>query len=187
MGRGGNGFKDETGNKYGKLLVINRVENNTKGTAKWLCKCDCGNFSEVLGTSLRNGKSKSCGCAIGNERSGFAVYNIFYRSIKGDCERRNLPFDLSLEDVIEIVHKKCTYCRREPYDKKCRYQKPNSLLENDCLIINGIDRVIPKLGYTKGNIVPCCKYCNRAKSDLSVEEFKNLITLIFEGYVKIND
>ena len=28
----------------------------------WLCKCECGNITTVLGQSLRNGKTKSCGC-----------------------------------------------------------------------------------------------------------------------------
>lgn len=28
----------------------------------WLCKCECGNITTVLGQSLRNGNTKSCGC-----------------------------------------------------------------------------------------------------------------------------
>jgi hypothetical protein len=30
--------------------------------AKWLCRCSCGNTKEVIGSSLKNGHSKSCGC-----------------------------------------------------------------------------------------------------------------------------
>lgn len=55
-------FKDETGNRYGKLLVLKRSENSTDGKVKWLCRCDCGNEVEVRGTDLRNGKTQSCGC-----------------------------------------------------------------------------------------------------------------------------
>lgn len=29
---------------------------------KYLCQCDCGKLTYVLGTDLRNGKYKSCGC-----------------------------------------------------------------------------------------------------------------------------
>lgn len=191
MGRGGSGFKDEVGNKYGKLLVIKRVTNNKAGTAKWECKCDCGNTKEVLGANLRDGTIKSCGClqkeAMFNRRKGDAVYRIMYRNIQSDCRNREIPFNITLEDVIEIAHKNCTYCKREPYDRRCRYQKVNSIAEDDCLIVNGVDRVIPSKGYTKGNVVPCCKYCNRAKSDLSLEEFKNLITLIYNNYVDISN
>lgn len=35
--------KDETGNKYGRLTVISRGENDKQGNAMWYCKCDCGN------------------------------------------------------------------------------------------------------------------------------------------------
>ena len=48
-------IKNEVGNKYGLLTVINRAENNKNGRAKWLCQCECGNEIEVLGVSLRNG------------------------------------------------------------------------------------------------------------------------------------
>lgn len=55
--------KDETGNRYGRLLVLKRVENHpTRGDAQWLCKCDCGNEKIIRGVQLRSGKSKSCGC-----------------------------------------------------------------------------------------------------------------------------
>lgn len=28
----------------------------------WNCRCQCGNFSQVPGTDLRLGRTKSCGC-----------------------------------------------------------------------------------------------------------------------------
>lgn len=55
-------FIDETGNTYGRLTVLSRavVENKTGGW--WNCKCECGAEIVVLGTSLRNGNTRSCGC-----------------------------------------------------------------------------------------------------------------------------
>lgn len=59
-------IKDFTGQRFGKLTVIEQVENRTcdNGTSliQWLCKCDCGNEIKVTSKSLRGGK-KSCGCA----------------------------------------------------------------------------------------------------------------------------
>lgn len=52
---------DETGNRYGRLLVLYRVENDNN-RAKWHCKCDCGKECDVIGKSLRKGLTKSCGC-----------------------------------------------------------------------------------------------------------------------------
>lgn len=51
------------GRKYGKLIVISESMTNKKGKPlKWLCKCECGNEKIILGTSLKEGHSKSCGC-----------------------------------------------------------------------------------------------------------------------------
>lgn len=35
--------KNEIGNKYGHLLVIERAGSDNRGEALWKCKCDCGN------------------------------------------------------------------------------------------------------------------------------------------------
>lgn len=52
---------DETGNRYGRLTVVERAEG-IKGSAAWLCRCECGNEKIVLGILLRNGNTVSCGC-----------------------------------------------------------------------------------------------------------------------------
>lgn len=57
-------LKDETGHKYGRLLVLEldkEKTKNKKGTW-WKCKCDCGNETIVEGYSLRSGHTTSCGC-----------------------------------------------------------------------------------------------------------------------------
>lgn len=54
---------DLTGERFGRLVVVERAEKKGDYTnARWLCKCDCGNYVDVLGTTLRRGESKSCGC-----------------------------------------------------------------------------------------------------------------------------
>lgn len=54
-------FKDETGKRYGSLLVLERAENDNLNRAQWKCQCDCGATTVVLGYKLRQGQ-KSCGC-----------------------------------------------------------------------------------------------------------------------------
>ena len=55
-------LKNEIGNTYGYLTVIERAPNNKDNRAMWKCRCKCGNELVVLGKSLRNGNTKSCGC-----------------------------------------------------------------------------------------------------------------------------
>lgn len=59
---------DLTGQRFGRLVVIERAESDKRGCAKWLCRCDCGNVTTVNGALLRDGKTTSCGC-FGREAS----------------------------------------------------------------------------------------------------------------------
>ena len=54
-------FQDLTGKRFNRLTVIKRVKNRGNLTC-WLCKCDCGNEVEVIGSNLKRGTTKSCGC-----------------------------------------------------------------------------------------------------------------------------
>lgn len=53
---------DITGNRYGKLIVVERAGTYKYGEVTWLCQCDCGKQSTVRSSSLRRGDTKSCGC-----------------------------------------------------------------------------------------------------------------------------
>lgn len=52
---------DLTGQKFGRLTVIQKSPNKKKKTY-WLCKCECGKEKEVQTSHLTNGLIKSCGC-----------------------------------------------------------------------------------------------------------------------------
>jgi len=55
-------IKNEKGNKYTRLLVIEQVGNDKYGHALWKCECDCGNSVVVQGKNLRTSNTRSCGC-----------------------------------------------------------------------------------------------------------------------------
>ena len=50
------------GATFGRLSVIERVENTKAGKVRWKCLCLCGRFSVVIGAKLSGGWTKSCGC-----------------------------------------------------------------------------------------------------------------------------
>ena len=53
------------GTRWGALTVVRRAKTQGKSKqASWLCLCDCGNESVVLGGNLRSGRTTSCGCAV---------------------------------------------------------------------------------------------------------------------------
>ena len=53
---------DLTGQKFGMLTVIKIDEKNKSQKTKWICKCDCGNYTSVATYNLKSGHTKSCGC-----------------------------------------------------------------------------------------------------------------------------
>lgn len=62
-GRGmGRQATDLTGQRFGKLVVIERAGSNSRGRALWRCQCDCGKTTVTSGTLLRGGNTQSCGC-----------------------------------------------------------------------------------------------------------------------------
>lgn len=50
------------GQRFGRLVVVVRVENGAGGKVRWRCRCDCGTEVEVFATGLRSGRTRSCGC-----------------------------------------------------------------------------------------------------------------------------
>lgn len=55
-------INDLTGKKFGRLKVIEYYGSNKNGRALWLCQCDCGNTKVIVGNSLINKVTTSCGC-----------------------------------------------------------------------------------------------------------------------------
>lgn len=57
--------EDLTGRRFGKLTVKYAVDDyvSPKGShmSKWHCVCDCSNEIDVIGMSLKNGDTQSCG------------------------------------------------------------------------------------------------------------------------------
>ena len=59
--RNGN-FKDLTGQRFGRLIVL-EIDNQTSNKKlSWKCQCDCGNIVSVIGENLTLGATHSCGC-----------------------------------------------------------------------------------------------------------------------------
>lgn len=103
--------KDMTGQRFGKLTVIRRYEENTSDRkARWVCKCDCGNESIHIGKDLRSNKVKSCGCE--NSKGEYIIskylldnnYNFEKQKRFDDCrDILPLPFDICIYNNNNII------------------------------------------------------------------------------------
>jgi len=175
---------DEIGNKYGSLVVIERAENHITpdGTtrAQWLCKCSCGNENIITGTNLRKGYTKSCGRGSCHFRSlpfGEASFNALFRSYKDGAKERGYRWELSKNVFEEITQQNCFYCGMPP---SASYQSGRF---NGDYIYNGVDRMDNDKGYIVSNVVPCCRMCNVAKNDRSLEDFRRWTERLCENWL----
>lgn len=54
---------DLTGQRFGRLTVVSRAENDARGQARWYCNCECGAENIIVrGRHLISGHTQSCGC-----------------------------------------------------------------------------------------------------------------------------
>lgn len=88
-------FINETGNRYGRLVVIKQAGRNKKGKGAvlWECLCDCGNIRTVIGYDLRRGHTTSCGCYQREKatKHGYCEKKIYgvWKAMKYRCLNKN--------------------------------------------------------------------------------------------------
>ena len=98
-------FIDLTGEKFGKLTVIELAEDHITESGnhvkQWLCKCSCGNEAVIRGSYLRMGKVKSCGCDGGwvrmtQEEQKYLddIYKYVKKDVMGYDDNQSLSKDM---------------------------------------------------------------------------------------------
>lgn len=174
------------GQKFGRLTVIKKSNSDRSRRSCWICICSCGKETRpVRSYSLIKGLTLSCGCLVKDKireirslPNGEASLNSLFYDYKNNALKRGLEFSLNLKEFKEFTSKICYYCGSEPskLHRSKVYKKP--------YIYNGLDRIDSTLGYFYKNIVSCCYNCNRAKSNLSIEEFDNWVGKLVSYNVK---
>ena len=161
------------GDVFGRLTV-QRVMRE-KARIRLLCQCKCGTRILVQARHVVNGRTQSCGCFAAEQSKtrnsilrrkplGTASFNNLYGQYRSTAKKFAHEFALTKNQFRELTQKNCRYCGTPPSAEHCagygayRY--------------NGIDRADNEKGYTVENSVPCCYFCNRAKSKRSAEEYK---------------
>lgn len=64
---------DLTGQRFGRLVVLG-YSGHKKGQVIWECICDCGNTHLVPTTSLRGGRTRSCGCLNHQQKEQYRTH-----------------------------------------------------------------------------------------------------------------
>lgn len=108
-------------------------------------------------------------------RMELTYYERRYKEYQQSAKKRNIVWNLSLQEFINISTQKCYYCGTAPvYQSRIIGNKTET---GD--VINGIDRIDSNKGYTIDNCVPCCPHCNIMKMQYSVKDFLNKVKQIY--------
>lgn len=161
------------------LIKVNSIKGKH---IYWENICTCG---DILITRIDNIlKKKGCCCTTNRgevlklNESNRAIC-IAYSTYKNKAISRGYSWELSIKDFYNLITKNCHYCGSTSTNKV--------IFRDQSFEYNGIDRVDNTCGYSVINCVSCCKDCNRAKSDMTLQEFKEWSNRLYSNLNNISD
>lgn len=147
-------FIDLTGKRFGKLIIIQRADNNKWRNTRWLCLCDCGKKKIVNGSSLISGTTKSCGCLRKARARDMCLKNTKHGHLSGGKPSATYA-------SWKGMNERCTNPNRRDYHhyggrgiKVCkRWRKFENFLEDMGEVPKGhqLDRINNSGNYCKSN------------------------------------
>lgn len=182
----------EKGKVYGSWTLIDDIRGTKNKNRLWLVRCRCGKERKIAPSPLVNGKILSCSkCAAkrraqnqkGVDRSYMRVNGMqqnvasAYRNYVTRSLEKGMDIDITVDEFYVLSQQNCFYCGAEP-SNKITHRKSEWV---DPFYYNGLDRIDNSLGYIKGNVVPCCSYCNWAKKDKTQKDFFDWIERVYEN------
>lgn len=177
--------KDLTGRKFGRLSVIaldtRKWDKSGRPRLYWYCECDCGGNTVVVGSSLSQGLTQSCGCynrAVIRAR----------RRVHGDASKtRRVPEYYTYFNMIKRCYNKndrsyqdyggrgITVC--DEWMAPGGYEQFLSDMGRKPSSKHSIDRMNNSLGYSKEN----CRWATASEQVRNRRPNASAFNLIIDG------
>lgn len=114
---------------------------------------ECSTCGDVFKRINQHNQCESCT----PDQKGYAnnyrnSLNGRWQMYKNNATRRGIEYNITIQEMAKLWQKPCVYCGSE-------------------IDTVGIDRKDNTLGYSTGNIVPCCSRCNEMKMNASADEW----------------
>lgn len=164
--------------KYNQLTILEEVYHNKR----WMFKtqCDCGSIDIKRKDWVLTGRTTSCkSCASKRTAKKYpppvnfkgigGLSKTHYSTIKNGADRRNIPFNVSIEFLWDLYEKQKGICALtnipitlSPAIKDCNV--------NWDVITASVDRIDSTKGYEVGNVWWVHKEVNRLKNNYSLQD-----------------
>lgn len=165
-------FKDLTGQRFGKLLVIAPDKTIKKRGTHFLCNCDCGNSKIVSRRCLKHRNVISCGCSHHAIRGDSPLWTGYeeisgrlWTKIQREARVRNFSVSITIQYIWNLFIKQDRKCaltgKKLKFDTHARSKDGNASL----------DRIDSSKGYIEGNVQWVDKKINMLKCDFSENDF----------------
>ena len=167
----------ETGRVFSHWTVLSCFKKDSRSWCH--VRCTCGVERDIRTTRLRAGRSTSCAC----QKRGLKVEDSHWKKVFGSIKHNAKTRSKCCEFVTYrrfrfISQLPCAYCGCDPENivtvSVTTYDENGiriGRLKGNPRTYSGIDRVDSSKDYEKGNMLPCCVTCNRAKNVQSLKAF----------------
>lgn len=180
-----NKSKNISNQRFGRLVAIEQVENNSKNNraAIWKCQCDCGNIKNINSSTLRSGRGKSCGCYKKDLENGLLwtghgeIGSWYWNAIKQSARARKHEFLISVEYAWDLFLLQKRKCALTGFDLFFAHQAKNRSKDQTA----SLDRISSDCGYIIGNIQWLHKDVNYMKQDYNNEYFREICNCVYKN------
>ena len=132
-------IRDLSGQRFGKLTAVECTKRDKHGNALWFCVCDCGNETEVIMQSLKDGRTKSCGCYNREKQTNLIHGRSKTRIYSCWCGMKDRCYNTNKKEYKYYGGRGITVCDEWLYDFQAFYEWAVSNGYQDDLTIDRID------------------------------------------------
>lgn len=165
-------FVDVQGQKFGKLVVVEKDKNTNGHENYWTCRCECGGVCSVRISHLRAGtvwRCHNCKCAsMRNEKLCGEITTQFWKRLLKNASLKKRGVSFTPEEAWNIFNEQngcCAYSGvRLEFSESSSHTVRNQTTAS-------IDRIDSNKPYVLGNIQWVHKVVNKMKMDLEPTEF----------------
>lgn len=168
-----------------ELKEINMIEKKRKHR-EWIESEEGQAFFKKVSESKTKYSSTQERDSLRNERRKHKIHTDLEYCMKtrlSQCkyraEKKNIPFDITVDDLLDVYEENCPYLGIRLTISGNSRNEPSAL---------SIDKIIPELGYVKGNIKIISYKANMMKSDADLNSLvlfaKNVLRMFPETEIE---